>query len=87
MKTIPHLELRQNIGEILRQAEAGARFSITIDGRPVAVLGPQLRRQEVSKAEPLAAFSSAGGGHDPSFWEDVASLGGTVEDLKDPWDR
>jgi hypothetical protein len=41
----------------------------------------------VSKAELLEALSSAGGGKDPSFWEDVAPLGGTVGDLKDPWDR
>lgn len=28
----------------------------------------------VSKAELLEALSSAGGGKDPSFWEDVAPL-------------
>jgi prevent-host-death family protein len=87
MKTIPQRDLRNNSGEILRQAEAGARFSITVDGRPVAVLGPQPRRQSVSKAELLAALASAGGGKDPSFWEDVAPLGGTVDEMKDPWEK
>ena len=33
-------ELRNNIGAVLREAEAGATFTITVRGRPVATLGP-----------------------------------------------
>ncbi len=40
MPTIPQRELRNNISEVLRRAEAGERFTITVDGRPVADLGP-----------------------------------------------
>jgi prevent-host-death family protein len=41
MATIPQKELRNNIGEILRRAEAGEEFTITVSGRPVAELGPR----------------------------------------------
>ena len=40
MPTIRQKELRNNIGEILRRAEAGEEFTITVSGRPVAKLGP-----------------------------------------------
>jgi prevent-host-death family protein len=39
-RTIPQRELRNNIGAILREAEAGATFTVTVRGRPVATLGP-----------------------------------------------
>jgi len=38
--TIPQKELRNSVGEVLRRAEAGERFTITVAGRPVAELGP-----------------------------------------------
>jgi prevent-host-death family protein len=38
--TIPQRELRNNVSEILRRAEGGERFTITVAGRPVAELGP-----------------------------------------------
>lgn len=40
MTTIPQRELRNNISDILRRAEDGERFTITVAGRPVAELGP-----------------------------------------------
>jgi prevent-host-death family protein len=46
--TIPQKALRNEIGEILRRAEAGERFTITVSGRPVAELGPTSRRSWVS---------------------------------------
>jgi prevent-host-death family protein len=48
MAVIPQKELRNNVGEVLRRAEAGERFTITVAGRPVAELGPATRRQWVS---------------------------------------
>ena len=48
MATIPQKELRNNVGEVLRRAEAGERITITVAGRPVAELGPVARRQWVS---------------------------------------
>lgn len=40
MPKIPQKELRNQIGEILRRAEAGEVFTITVSGRPVAELRP-----------------------------------------------
>jgi prevent-host-death family protein len=48
MATIPQKELRNNIGEVLRRAEAGEQITITVAGRPVAQLGPAGRRRWVS---------------------------------------
>lgn len=40
MATIPQKELRNNVAEVLRRAEAGEDITITVSGRPVAHLGP-----------------------------------------------
>jgi prevent-host-death family protein len=47
MKRIAQRTLRNESSEILRRAEAGERFVITVHGRPVAALGPYSRRQWV----------------------------------------
>jgi prevent-host-death family protein len=38
--SIPQRDLRNKVGAILRRAEAGESFTITVRGRPVARLGP-----------------------------------------------
>ena len=48
MATIPQRELRNNVAEVLRRAEAGEEFTITVAGRPVAQLGPAAKRRWVS---------------------------------------
>lgn len=48
MTVIPQKELRNNVGEVLRRAEAGEEFTITVAGRPVARLGPAAKRRWVS---------------------------------------
>lgn len=84
MKKIPQRELRNHSGEILRDAEKGERFLITVEGRPVAVLSPYPKRRWVSKAEIVELLRI--GKADPHFFEDIAELG-TLHDLKDPWQR
>jgi prevent-host-death family protein len=39
-RTIPQRELRNNIAAVLRAAEAGATFTVTVRGRPVARVVP-----------------------------------------------
>jgi prevent-host-death family protein len=51
MVVIPQKELRNNVADVLRRAEAGEEFTITVAGRPVAHLGPARRRQWVSGRE------------------------------------
>jgi prevent-host-death family protein len=46
--TIPQKELRNNVGDVLRRAEAGEEFTVTVSGRPVARLGPAKPRQWVA---------------------------------------
>jgi prevent-host-death family protein len=46
--TIPQKELRNNVAEVLRRAEAGEEITITVAGRPVATLGPTRHRRWVS---------------------------------------
>lgn len=45
---IAQKELRNNVSEVLRRAEAGETFTVTVAGRPVAELGPVHRRRWVS---------------------------------------
>jgi prevent-host-death family protein len=47
---IPQKELRNNVADVLRRAEAGEEFTITVAGRPVAQLGSAQRRHWVSGA-------------------------------------
>jgi prevent-host-death family protein len=49
--TIPQKELRNNVSDILRRAEAGEEFTVTVAGRPVARLGPARTRQWVGGQE------------------------------------
>jgi prevent-host-death family protein len=79
METIAQKELRNHVGEVLRRAEAGERFTITVSGRPVAQLGPLRKRQWVPAAE-LADLWAAP--PDPTLDEDLQALGGG---LTDPW--
>jgi prevent-host-death family protein len=79
MATIPQKELRNNVGEVLRRAEAGEHITITVSGRPVAELGPIRARQWVSSSQ-LADLWSAP--PDPTLDQDLVRLSG---ELKDPW--
>ncbi|MFL6259705.1 MAG: type II toxin-antitoxin system Phd/YefM family antitoxin [Thermoanaerobaculia bacterium] len=85
MKTIAQRELRNQSGEILRQAEAGEQFTITVDGRPVATLGPYQKRQWVPTKDLIEMLR--GLPPDPTLMDDIRELGGTLEDLGDPWER
>ena len=58
MTTIPQKELRNNVGEVLRRAEAGEEFTITVAGRPVARLGPARPRQWVSGPDLLRVWKT-----------------------------
>ncbi len=79
MSTIPQKELRNNVGEVLRRAEAGEQFTITVSGRPVAELGPVRARRWVSSAALADLWATP---PDPTLGEDLEALGGL---LTDPW--
>ncbi|MGA8354383.1 MAG: type II toxin-antitoxin system prevent-host-death family antitoxin [Solirubrobacteraceae bacterium] len=79
MQTIPQKELRNHVGEVLRRAEAGEQFTITVSGRPVAQLGPLRARQWVPSSQ-LADLWEAP--PDPTLDRDLELLG---RELADPW--
>ena len=56
MEQIGTRELRAHLATALRQAEAGERVVITVDGRPVAQLGPL----EPAGAPTLAELAASG---------------------------
>jgi prevent-host-death family protein len=80
MATVPQKELRNQIGEVLRRAEAGEEITITVSGRPVARLGPLRSREWVPSAQLNELWAAPG---DPSLGQDLERLGGRLED---PWD-
>jgi prevent-host-death family protein len=76
MKTITQRDLRNRSGQLLREAERGEQILITVEGHPVALLGPCARRQWVPRAEVVRLIGSIPA--DPSFFDDIAELGGTI---------
>ena len=86
MATIPQRELRNNCSEVLRRAESGEDFEITVDGRPVARLtGITGRRRWVPVEDFMRLFATP---HHPdweSFKRDVSE--GIDFDVHDPWER
>ena len=79
MATIPQKELRNNVGEVLRRAEAGEQITITVSGRPVAQLGPARTRQWVDTTELRELWNLP---PDPTLARDLQAFGAG---LRDPW--
>jgi prevent-host-death family protein len=76
---IPQKELRNNVADVLRRAEAGEEFTITVAGRPVAQLGPARRRQWVSGADLAKVWQT------PAPQTLGADLDGFPGELADPF--
>jgi prevent-host-death family protein len=77
---IPQKELRNNVAEVLRRAEAGEEFTITVAGRPVAQLGPARRRQWVSGPELAKVWNT------PAPRSLAEDLHGFPGELADPYE-
>jgi prevent-host-death family protein len=86
-RIIPQRDLRNHIGEILRQAEAGTEFTVTVRGRPVAKLGPADRDPQatVDVASDRVRHLLAATPVDDSFAADVTGLRATEPPVEDPW--
>ena len=85
MNVIPQRELRNNVSDVLRRAEAGENFEITVDGRPVARLtGIVGRRRFVPAAEFMRLFDIPGP-KDATFFDDVSE--GIDHGLHDPYEE
>ncbi len=88
-QTIPQRELRNNVAEVLRRAEAGTEFTITVRGRPVARLGPAGRPDERRLDVDRDTFQAilAATPVDDRFGADIAAARAEEEPAGDPWDR
>lgn len=79
--TIPQKELRNNVGEVLRRAEAGEQMTITVAGRPVAELGPARTRRWVDTGDLRELWDLPA---DPGLAEDLQAFDA---ELRDPWEQ
>ena len=87
MTTIPQRELRNNVSDVLRRAESGERFTITVAGRPVAELGPPTARARAATLADLQQILAASP-VDERWVDDLAQQ--REEDAaaaNDPWSR
>lgn len=77
MKSVPQKELRNQVGEVLRRAEAGEELEITVAGRPVARLLPLERPQFVAVAQFREIYRSP---TDPNWLEDADEFAAGLAD-------
>lgn len=79
MSTIPLKELRNNVSDVLRRAEAGEEFTITVSGRPVARLVPIYADAWVPAARVQDIWDLP---VDAELAKDLKAFGA---ELRDPW--
>jgi prevent-host-death family protein len=83
-RTIAQRELRNDIANVLREAEAGTTFTITVRGRPVALLAPlppeSAPRVDVDRETIRAILADA---VDSEAWR--ADLDAGEAPVDDPW--
>jgi prevent-host-death family protein len=77
MTTIPPKELRNNLSDVLRRAEAGQEFTITVAGRPVATLGPTSNRRWVGGVDLERVFKTQA---PTTLWEDLERISAGLAD-------
>jgi prevent-host-death family protein len=82
-RTIPQRELRNNVAAVLRAAEAGQTFTVTVRGRPVARLVPpgdlDRPRTDVDRETVLRILAL------PVDEELASDLDAAEAPLDDPW--
>ncbi|HEX3688832.1 MAG TPA: type II toxin-antitoxin system prevent-host-death family antitoxin [Solirubrobacteraceae bacterium] len=86
-RIIPQRDLRNRIGEILREAEAGTEFTVTVRGRPVAKLGPPDRGDERAVDVTIARVREVLGATpvDDDFAADIMDTRTGEVPAEDPW--
>lgn len=82
MATVPQKELRNDVGAILRRAEAGEHITVTVSGRPVAQLGPIEPGVWVDSSTIEDVWRTPA---PTALGEDLASL--VDDEPRDPFDR
>jgi prevent-host-death family protein len=87
-RTIPQRELRNDVTRILREAEGGTEFTVTVRGRPVARLGPPqewpARQVDVDLATVRAILAATP--VDAGFAGDITNMRELEEPVAEPCD-
>jgi prevent-host-death family protein len=82
---IAQRELRNQVSAVLRRAEQGERFTITVGGRPVAELGPLANARKPGAPERLADVL-AETPIDPAWAAELSELrDADAAAARDPW--
>jgi len=84
MTTIPQRDLRNKVSEVLRRAEEGERFTITVGGRPVAELGPLAGGRAPAPPSRLEAILTEAP-VDPSWPDELRRMREAEAAAADPW--
>jgi prevent-host-death family protein len=86
-RTIPQRDLRNDIAAVLREAEAGTEFTVTVRGRAVARLGPVSkqpgRRRYVDRETLLEAFAATP--VDDGWAADLLDMRAAEPSIDDQW--
>lgn len=87
-RTIPQRELRNDVAAVLREAEAGTEFTVTVRGRPVARIVPldeALRpRRDVDRETLLRIFAETP--VDEGWAAELAEMRAAEPPADIPWD-
>jgi prevent-host-death family protein len=87
MPTIPQRTLRNEVSDVLRRAEGGERFTITVDGRPAAELGPLSGGRRPAQGGRLTEIL-LDAPVDPAWSEELRELRARDDDAaREPWAR
>jgi prevent-host-death family protein len=85
MSVIPQGKLRNDIAAVLRRAEQGERFTVTVAGRPVAELGPLVGSRALAAPARLKAILVETA-PDPGFADDLRRMREEDgETAREPW--
>ncbi len=87
-RTIPQRELRNDVAAILREAEAGTEFTVTVRGRPVAKVVPledAPRPRRYVDRETLARIFRESPVDEKSWAADLAEMRASLAPVDDPW--
>lgn len=76
-------ELRQNPTRMLRAVKAGATYTVTDHGEPVAEIAPIRRQRWVPSAEVDALLQELGA---DDAWEHEMAADRKAEAMTDPWE-
>lgn len=86
-RTIPQRDLRNDVAAVLREAEAGTEFTVTVRGRPVAKLGPMNEppgpRRYVDRETLRRTFAASP--VDEGWAVELAEMRDSLAPVDDPW--